>query len=782
MTGNLTLEGTPDPLTIPAGAASGLVLTSDAQGNATWQASGSGVTLDTSAGDIQPLGSQAAGSTGKAADAGHVHPTTNVIDGVTVSGTPASGKVITATSSTAATWQAPAVIDGVTVSGTPVAGNVITATSGTAANWQTPAAGVTLDGTAGDLQGLGTAAAGSVGKAADSGHVHPATIQGVAISNTAPTSGQVLTATSGSAASWQTPSGGGGGVTLDTTASDIAALGTQAAGSTGKAADAGHVHPMTGMTQVFNVMAPPYNATGNAVQVSDGAMTASSATLACTTSTPFTSAAAGRTVVVQGAGASGADLVTTISSYTDTGHVTLAASASTTVSATVVTFGSDDTSACNAAMSAVIAAQGGSLYFPPGGYLTTASIAGVNVHNGVQVFGEGLASCIFPTGSYDALSLTTGTGLTIRDLQVNSALSAPTAGGAWSINSIADYRLLNVSSYGTYYGLYTTGGTSKTANAVNCYIQGYAFGAYIQGSHTSVGCHYGGGAIGMILDSGSGHSVRLTRVGLYGPLSLTTRNSASGSTPNKTLWFQHVECNYQTGLGSGATALFQGTEGPGGMNLDWSGGDVHITSCWLAGTGLTIGGNTTPTWVEITGGVFSGNSSTMQNAIILKSGKEITITGAHLTGSANHTLYDDILINSSVTGPVSITGCEFSGNSNYNINSAATSGPLVFAGNSYAGYSASVPVNYPSGSASQYTIAGSGNVNLLPGSLTVAQLGSNLTGGGMISMGSGAPSKPNGLNPTAGDVWLRTDTPTVANQRYYCCTVGGSSPTWVGLM
>ena len=36
-------------------------------------------------------------------------------------------------------------------------------------------------------------------------------------------------------------------VQLDGTAGDIAALGTQAAGSTGKAADAGHVHPTTGL-------------------------------------------------------------------------------------------------------------------------------------------------------------------------------------------------------------------------------------------------------------------------------------------------------------------------------------------------------------------------------------------------------------------------------------------------------------------------------------------------------------------------------------------------------
>src|SRR5487761_1139843 len=39
---------------------------------------------------------------------------------------------------------------------------------------------------------------------------------------------------------------------LDATASDIAALGTQAAGSPGKAADAGHVHPATGVAQTAN--------------------------------------------------------------------------------------------------------------------------------------------------------------------------------------------------------------------------------------------------------------------------------------------------------------------------------------------------------------------------------------------------------------------------------------------------------------------------------------------------------------------------------------------------
>ena len=167
--------------------------------------------------DIAPLGTQAAGATGKLADAGHVHPTT-------------------------------AIIDGVTVSGVPSAGQAITATSGTAATWQTPAAGVTLDGTAGDIQALGAQAAGAIGKAADAGHVHPTT--GVVLTSALPlavASGGTAATTAGAARTSAWGSGTAAVAAIDTTAGDIAALGAQAAGATGKVADAGHVHPTTGV-------------------------------------------------------------------------------------------------------------------------------------------------------------------------------------------------------------------------------------------------------------------------------------------------------------------------------------------------------------------------------------------------------------------------------------------------------------------------------------------------------------------------------------------------------
>lgn len=71
--------------------------------------------------------------------------------------------------------------------------------------------------------------------------------------------------------------------------------------------------------------------------VTDGAITASAAVLT-SASNPFLAADAGRSIIVRGAGASGADLVTTILTFTNSGSVTLAANASTTVTGASVIF------------------------------------------------------------------------------------------------------------------------------------------------------------------------------------------------------------------------------------------------------------------------------------------------------------------------------------------------------------------------------------------------------------------------------------------------------------
>jgi hypothetical protein len=125
-----------------------------------WSTPAAGVTLDSLAAHLQPDAVTAvAGSIGEAADSGHQHPGSNVIGGVTVSGTPASGKTIIASTSSAAAWTTPA---------------------------------VTLDTTASDIAVLAASAvAGSVGKAADSGHQHPYT--GLALLSGAAFTGNVST-------------------------------------------------------------------------------------------------------------------------------------------------------------------------------------------------------------------------------------------------------------------------------------------------------------------------------------------------------------------------------------------------------------------------------------------------------------------------------------------------------------------------------------------------------------------------------------------------------------
>lgn len=68
--------------------------------------------------------------------------------------------------------------------------------------------------------------------------------------------------------------------------------------------------------------------------------------------------------------------------------------------------------------------------------------------------------------------------------------------------------------------------------------------------------------------------------------------------------------------------------------------------------------------------------------------------------------------------------------------------------------------------------------------ISVKQIDFSNAGGGSWYSGSGAPgaSVGNGVQPSVGDLYFRTDTPGSANQRLYICTVGGGAPTWVGVL
>lgn len=83
------------------------------------------------------------------------------------------------------------------------------------------------------------------------------------------------------------------------------------------------------------------------ISVFDGAMTTGggSTTLTCATSAPFVSTDVGKRVTVAGAGASGAQLTTTIATFVSSSIVTLTVGCSTTVTNAGTQFGTDNTTA-----------------------------------------------------------------------------------------------------------------------------------------------------------------------------------------------------------------------------------------------------------------------------------------------------------------------------------------------------------------------------------------------------------------------------------------------------
>ena len=127
-------------------------------------------------------------------------------------------------------------------------------------------------------------------------------------------------------------------------------------------------------SQSYNVKA--YGAKGDAKFFIDGVATAASATFTSATAT-FTAADTGKVISIKGAGAAGAPLATAIT-FVNATTVTLGVAATTGVSPTVFVYGTDDTAAINAAITAATSStDGGGLVFLSNGdyYISGAGIA-----------------------------------------------------------------------------------------------------------------------------------------------------------------------------------------------------------------------------------------------------------------------------------------------------------------------------------------------------------------------------------------------------------------------
>jgi len=113
-----------------------------------------------------------------------------------------------------------------------------------------------------------------------------------------------------------------------------------------------------------------FGAKPDGVEDSTGNITATSATFTSSTAN-FTAADIGKYIAVGGAGAAGAELITTISGFTNSTTVTLTASAGTTVTDARYRYGTNNTAAIQNAINSLADSSAGTLYFHPGKYFVT---------------------------------------------------------------------------------------------------------------------------------------------------------------------------------------------------------------------------------------------------------------------------------------------------------------------------------------------------------------------------------------------------------------------------
>ncbi len=156
-----------------------------------------------------------------------------------------------------------------------------------------------------------------------------------------------------------------------------------------------------------------FGAVSDAREIRDAAMTASTDVLT-SASAPFASGDVGKSIVVAGAGASGAKLRTTIASFVSSTEVTLSSAAAGTVTAAGTVFGTDCSAAFQAALDAIRDALGGTLLVDGRFFLTspvsTAAIGGDRASSGPRLVGSGMDSAIWigTADGTDALSITSG--------------------------------------------------------------------------------------------------------------------------------------------------------------------------------------------------------------------------------------------------------------------------------------------------------------------------------------------------------------------------------------
>lgn len=191
-----------------------------------------------------------------------------------------------------------------------------------------------------------------------------------------------------------------------------------------------------------------HGALGNGTQHLDAAMSSVTNTTTLTSASgSFTSSDVGKFIQVNGAGASGAALITTISSVTNATTAVLGSACLTTVSGATYTYGTDDTAAFTGTATAATNAGNGLIKIPAGMYIVGSTITEyANVYwegagvNATILFLKGNANCnVFQTKDFATLTQTSPGGYSgpgsfgFRGLAIDGNKIGNTSGGILTI-------------------------------------------------------------------------------------------------------------------------------------------------------------------------------------------------------------------------------------------------------------------------------------------------------------------------------------------------------------
>jgi len=221
--------------------------------------------------------------------------------------------------------------------------------------------------------------------------------------------------------------------------------------------------PGGGGTVPFKNVKADYGAVGDGKSVTATVTISSGSPNLTATGASFAPGDVGKLIAVQGAGASGGILSTTILSYTDATHVVLAANAGTAVSAAskLVTYGTNDTAAINSMIAAQNAAGNGYAYWPEGVYCVTSLS---NLSADATWEGAGPWASWIKTYSASADVVSASGQLTMRDMGMDAAAPSFKTGGYFLKLTGNRSLISNVEMIHCYRGIYSSGSLNKIEN------------------------------------------------------------------------------------------------------------------------------------------------------------------------------------------------------------------------------------------------------------------------------------------------------------------------------